>query len=250
MNPSNIAVPAPVTAPVATPVASPPALAQPPLATSTAAATLITATANGSNHGTKVDLQAVYQGLVSGLLALYQPTDIFQMKTGKFTRDDLVTQFQIFVAAAESTKSANQAWRASVQAERELETSVRTLRQGVRGIAEARFGADGAQLLQLGFAPAKAVKKTAASKAEAVVKSKATRVARGTKGKKQKLAVTGETAAATATPEKGVAPAPGVTPAAPASGSTAAPAVPVVTSAAPAVTAASGASAPRPVSGP
>jgi hypothetical protein len=245
---TNIAVPAPVTPPVATPVASTPAPAPPQPAAGTAPSQLITTTANGSNHGTKVDLQAVYQGLVSGLLALYQSTDTFQMKTGTYTRDELVTQFQGFVGAAENTKSTNQAWRASVQIERELEASVRTLRQGVRGIAQARFGADGAQLMQLGFAPAKAVKKTAASKAEAVVKSKATRVARGTKGKKQKLAVTGETAAAAATAEKGATLAPIAAPA-PAAGSTAAPAVPVVTSTAPGVTAASGTSAPHPVNG-
>jgi hypothetical protein len=51
---------------------------------------------------------------------------------------------------------------------------VRPLRQGVRGIAQARFGADGAQLLQLGFTPAKPATKSAASKAQAALKSKAT----------------------------------------------------------------------------
>jgi hypothetical protein len=235
------AVPTPATPTVAAPVGSTPAPVQPQPAAGSTPPPLITATANGSNHGSKVDLQAIYQGLVSGLLALYQPTDTFLMKTGTYTRDELVTQFQGFVAAAENTKSTNQAWRASVQTERELETEVRTLRQGVRGIAQARFGAEGAQLLQLGFPPAKTVKKTAASKAEAVVKSKATRVARGTKGKKQKLDITGETAAAAATQEKGATAAPvGGTVVA----STAPPVLPVA-SATPAGSVVSGVSAPH-----
>jgi len=139
---------------------------------------LVTGTANASNHGTKVDLQAMYQAVIAGLLAYYQPGDQFLMKAGTFTRDELVDQFQGFVAAAEKTKADNQVWRQDVQSERELQLTVQPLRAGVRGIVQARFGKGGAQLLQFGFPPAKPAVRTAASKLLAAQKAAATREAR------------------------------------------------------------------------
>jgi hypothetical protein len=157
---------------------------------------LITTVANGSNHGKKVDLQAVYQGVIFGLLTFYQPSDMFQMTTGDFTRDQLIGQFQQFVNAAQQTKASNQKWRADIQAERTLEQNVRELRQAVRGIVQARFGKTGAQLLQFGFTLPKPRKKTAESKAVAVVKSQATRKKRQTLGKNQKKDIKGDVSVA------------------------------------------------------
>ncbi len=174
----------------------------------------ITATANGSNHGSKVDLQAAYQALVVGLQTFYQPSDPFQLGTVTYTRDQLVELFQEFVSIAETTKNVQHDWRDAVQAERTFELQVRPLRAGVRGIVAARFGKDGTQLLKFGFTQGKPGKKTAATKAAAVAKSQATRAARGTAGKKQKLAIK---APATAT-------TPMATPAPQASGTQAAPA--------------------------
>ena len=175
---------APTPAPAA-PVQAPPP--QPPAGS----ASLITTTANGSNHGTKVDLQAVYQAIVYGLQTFYQPTDQFQMTTGVYTRDELVEEFQQFVGAAQATKASNQQWRADVQTERGLELHVRELRKGVQGIATARFGAAGAPMLQFGFELVKPRQKSAESKAVAVAKGLATRTERGTLGKVQKKDIKG-----------------------------------------------------------
>ncbi len=149
----------------------------------------ITAIANGGNRGTKIDNQARYQALISGLLAFYQPGDKFDLKSGVMTRDELVAELERYIAAAEETKASQAVWRNDVQAERAVELSVRPLRQGVRGILAAKFGRDGAQLLQFGFSPSKKPKKTVASKSAAVAKSGETRKLRGTKGKKAKLAI-------------------------------------------------------------
>ncbi|HEV3192752.1 MAG TPA: hypothetical protein VGY54_19725 [Polyangiaceae bacterium] len=157
-------------------------------ATSSAPTVPITATA-GSSHGKKTDLQASYQALIVGLQGLYQPDDMFHMKSGTYGRDALVGQFQTFVGLTEKTKQAHLAWRDAVQAERDFELQVRPLRQGVRGIVTVRFGKDGTKLMQFGFTQGKQSKKTAATKAEAVTKTKATRVARGIKGKKQRKAI-------------------------------------------------------------
>ncbi len=162
---------------------------------STSPASLVTAPGSrGLTHRSRVGMQAVYQAVVAGLLAYYQPSDVFLMKSGTCTRDELVARFQAYVAAAEKTKSAYQAWRASLQEEQAIELSVRSLRSGVRGIAQARFGKDGAQVLQFGFVPFRPAERTAESKAAAVKRAKATREARGTRGRKQRLEITGETA--------------------------------------------------------
>ncbi|HTQ41239.1 MAG TPA: hypothetical protein VMI75_00685, partial [Polyangiaceae bacterium] len=147
---------------------------------------LITTTANGSNHGTKVDLQAIYQAVIAGLLEFYAPDDVFQMSTGTYTRDELIAEFQQFVSAAQDTKDSNAQWRSDIQTERQLEQHVKVLRVGVKGIVAARFGGSGAQLLKFGFSLPKPRKKSAKTKAAAVEKGLATREKRQTLGKVQK----------------------------------------------------------------
>jgi hypothetical protein len=160
-------------------------------ASTTDTSSLITTTANGGNHGKKTDAQAAYQATIYGLITYYEPTDTFLMQAGTFTRDELVTEFQAFVQAAQATKSSNQEWRGNVQTERALETHVRTLRQGVKGIVQARFGPTGVQCMQFGFTLPKPRVKTATTKAVAVQKALATREERGTMGKKKKAAIHG-----------------------------------------------------------
>jgi len=210
---------------------------------------MVTGVANGSNRATKVDLQAQYQAVISGLLAFYAPTDTFLMKSGTYTRDDLVTKFQTLVAALESTKSNYQQWRQGIQAERSLELEVEPLRVGVRAVAQTRFGKDGTQLLQFGFPLAKVPVHTPASKVLAAAKAKATREVRGTLTKKEKAALkgtvttvtvgtpapqaAGNSSSAPVAPEASTAPAtPAAAPAtapAPATPAVAAPVAPVTT---------------------
>jgi hypothetical protein len=168
-------------------------------------ATPITATAASSSHNKKVDLQAAYQALTVALQGQYQPGDLFALRSGNYTRDELIAEFQKFIAVAEATKGAHNLWRTAVQDERAFEVQVRPLRQGVRSIVVARFGSDGTQLMRFGFTQGKQGKKTATTKAAAVDKTKATRVARATKGKKQRKAIKG-TVPATSAP----APAPAI----------------------------------------
>jgi hypothetical protein len=170
------------------------AIATPPAASSAASApptTSITGVANGSNHSTKIDLQVAYQALTTGLATFYQPTDTFILPSGTVTRDALIAQFQGFINVAETTKSAQQGWHEAVQAERAAEVVVRPVRQAVRSIVTGRFGASAAQLAQFGFVPLKPAVRKVEVKAQALVKMKATRVARSTKGKVQKKAIKG-----------------------------------------------------------
>ena len=172
----------------ATPAPAPPAPNSPVLLQGSST---ITAVANDSNAGSKVELQTSYQAFIVGLMAYYQPTDTFDLPTGLLTRDEVIAEFQRFITAAENTKASNQAWRANVQVERAVELEVAPIKRGVRNIVTGKFSANGAELLQFGVEPRKPTKKTAESKALAAVKAKATRDARGTKGSQQKKDIHG-----------------------------------------------------------
>ncbi len=156
--------------------------------------------ANGSNNGTKSALQTAYVGLIAGLQANYQPDDVFQLVTGDKTTSELVAEFQQFVQAAEATKASYQAYRADVQAERQVAAQVAPDRAAVHSVLVARYGKRGTQLLQYGFAPQKVPQRTALSKAAAAVKTEATRTARGTTGSKAKRKVKGNVTGVVLTP--------------------------------------------------
>jgi hypothetical protein len=196
--------------PATTPAASPAPAASPPVPpapTPPPATTPITSVANGSNTGTKVDLQTSYLALISGLESFYQSGDVFQLVSGPMTRDELITQFQQFIADAEATKASYQAWRDDVQHERVSEQAAGSLRAGVKAILNGRFGKSGTQLTKFGFEPAKTGAKTPLVKAVAAVKAKATRAARGTKGSEQKKLVKGNVTGVVITPVTEPAPA-------------------------------------------
>ena len=160
----------------------------------------MTSVANGKNKGTKVDLQTAYLAIIAGLLAYFQPGDPFALAAGVMTRDQLIALFQQFVASAEATKTSNAAWRSAVQAERAMEQTVAPVRAGLKSILQGKFGRSGSQLLTFGITPAKAIAKTTAVKTAAVVKSRATRAARGTKGSVQKQAIVGNVTGVVITP--------------------------------------------------
>jgi hypothetical protein len=169
--------------------------------TNTAAATpAITGPANGSNNGTKTSLQTSYAALIAGLTAYYQPGDVLQLPTGDETRDEIIADLQKFVQAAEDTKAAYLAWRAAVQNERTIELALRPEKQAVQSVVIGRFGRASTTLLKFGIPPRVPVVKTVAEKAEANAKSEATRKARGTKGSKKRLEVSGNVTGVVITP--------------------------------------------------
>jgi hypothetical protein len=190
----------PAANPAATPAVTPTPAATPPPPTADPATPAITSVANGSNKGTKVDLQTGYLSLIAGLLAYFQPGDPFALAAGIMTRDQLIALFQQFVAAAEGTKSSNAVWRSDVQAERAMELMVAPVRAGLKSILQGRFGKSGTQLLKFGITPLKASLKTTAVKTAAVAKAQATRAARGTKGSVQKKEIVGNVTGVLITP--------------------------------------------------
>jgi hypothetical protein len=155
---------------------------------------------------TKLQLQAAYSTLIAGLLAFFQPNDVFALASGTVTRDELIAILQRFVSAVEATTKAHQAWQEELQNEHATEVSVRPVRVDVKSALVSRYGKSSKTLLKFGFEPAKQPVRTTKSKTIAVAKTEATRTARGTMGKKQKLAIKGNVTGVIITPVTSDAP--------------------------------------------
>ena len=83
-------------------------------------------------------------------------------------------------AAAVATMGGETAWHDAVAAERPVAEEANALRKEVKQLAAGRFGASSSVLSQLGYAPAKPRKVSAAVKAGSAAKGKATRAAKKT----------------------------------------------------------------------
>ncbi len=137
-------------------------------------------------------------------------TESVTLEGVKYTPARLAKMFQNGIDIADATDVASKAWHTAVATEKATTQELSGVQTSLRNHVSAAFGAASDEFADFGFTP-KAVRTVdAKTKAEAVVKRAATRVARGTKGKRARLKVTGATAAAA------VSAAPPATPAAPA----------------------------------
>ena len=142
-----------------------------------------------------------------------------------YTPADLVKLVQSRIDSAGVVAAANANWHSTVTANAALGAKLTPILRGLRQYVLNAFGETSPVLADFGFAAPKTATKTPEQKAIAAAKAKATREARGTKGKVQKKAVKGAvTATLVVTPLAGpqpvvTAPAPAVTPA-PAGGTT------------------------------
>jgi len=132
-------------------------------------------------------------------------------------RTDLVARFQARVDAAEAVKNGRAGLQGLVAHEREVDAQVRPLRAVTKVFLQGRYGKDSPKLQAFGFTLSRKPKASAAAKATAQTKAKATREVLGTKGKQQKKASKKASAAAHATgaattPPASPVPAPAATP--------------------------------------
>ena len=114
-----------------------------------------------------------------------------------YTPAALVAVFQNRVDAADTTDESERTWHDDVASERELEATVAPVRKAFRAFLVSRYGAMSKKLAEFGVTPPTKRRKPASKTlAEAAEKSGATRVARGTMGKRARLKVTGAPAPA------------------------------------------------------
>jgi len=127
-----------------------------------------------------------------------------------YTPAALTQLFQSFVDGAAGVVAAQAQYKAKLEAQRALTVTVRTVILAFRSFVIATFSHSPDVLADFGIAPRKAPTPTpAATKALAVEKRLATREARHTMGKKEKLAIKGSV------PEPVTPPAPPSPPIAP-----------------------------------
>ena len=139
----------------------------------------------------KVTLGDRLRALEAGIKANF--TDVQNVIVGgtTYTVPQLEAQIEAYLAAQTLTVTTGNAYHAAVAAEKTSNAAATVFRSGVEAYAVSRYGKTSPILSQLGFTPAKAKKTTAAVKAVAVLKVKATRKARNTMGKKEKLKIKG-----------------------------------------------------------
>jgi hypothetical protein len=152
---------------------------------------LITSVANAGRHATKLGLQASWNALVAGIVGNYDVSDKFATPEGLLPRDEVVGRLHRFIDAAEATKRLRKEYLASVQDERHVLAELRPLHDSIVAIVRGRYGKSSQILLQFGITPMQPQKKSAAAKSVAVQKALATREARGTRGRRQRLAIHG-----------------------------------------------------------
>jgi hypothetical protein len=172
-----------------------------------ASPTWVLARRNTSNAKTLVVNAMI--GLVAGLGASFSPTDVLELPSGSYTIEQLIAAFTAYLPLVTDVTLASRAYHLAVEKERKAKKTVLALRSQVKAAIEARVGKTSSKMATYGFVPAKVPVRTAKSKMAAIVKGEATREARGTRGSRQKAAITGNVTGIAVTAHTGdnVAPA-------------------------------------------
>jgi hypothetical protein len=103
----------------------------------------------------------------------------------------IVAAFQRSVDTRSAVLATHSAYKAALVDRTSAEEDRKTFDEGLKAYVLQRFGAKSVEAGEFGYAAKKASEKSAATKAHAVAANLATRKARGTKGKKEKLKIKG-----------------------------------------------------------
>jgi hypothetical protein len=167
-----------------------------------------------SSNQTKSNRQVRLRKAMSGIDKYFLSLPSLTLAGVSYSLADLNKLFQSGIDASLTSSNSKAKWLADVQVERNVFAKIDPVFRLFKSWVITQLGdtQDAAQKLEdFAFTPRKArAKKTAATKAGAVVKAKATRTARHTMGKQQKKVVKGTVVPTTtpATPAANTAPAP------------------------------------------
>lgn len=155
------------------------------------AAPVVTAVADASRGRKKVHIQAAWAAFIGGIRAHYAPTETFRMPGGTLSRDELAARLERFIESAETTKAKHREYLAAVQAERRAFAELRPTYDSAVSIVRGHHGKQSRTLLEFGIRPAKPRNVSPATLLVAAEKARATRLARGTMGKRQRANIRG-----------------------------------------------------------
>jgi hypothetical protein len=166
----------------------------------------------------KATALARVQALSAGIQKHF-PNGSFTLGNATYTTASLVQTFKGLADALSAVDAAQASARDAVQALRVAEAKVAPLERDLRAYLRVTYSTAAAQLADFGLPPTPARKPLASEKRlTATAKMRATRAARGTTSKKQKLAVKGDVTGVLVTPvtHAGPSPSPTAAPAEPA----------------------------------
>jgi len=146
----------------------------------------------------KVTRQVRVGQIIAGIQKYFMTMPSIHLGGTDFTPAALVDVLQKGLAATKQTSNAKAAWLAEVQTERNKFAELGPVLRYIKAFVVAQFGDtqdSSPKLEDFGYTPRKARSKDVAVKAVAADKVRATRVARGTKGKKAKAKIKGTIAA-------------------------------------------------------
>jgi hypothetical protein len=165
----------------------------------------------------KVTRQAQLNQIVAGVQKDFSTMPTLNLGGTSYTPAALVTTLQEALNAIKQTSNSKAAWMADVQTERNVLVKIGPVLRYIKAFVVTQFGdtQDSSQKLEdFGFTPRKVPAKKVAVKSEAIAQGQATRVARSTRGSKQKAKIKGTVAPQPSTDGSvAKAPAPAASPA-------------------------------------
>ncbi len=144
----------------------------------------------------KTDRTARDQMIIDAIAKHYSGSATITLEGNDHKAKDLQAQFQAEVDAAKATQSAKTAYTQATLEEQTVTKQVTPLYKALRSYLIGLNGATSAIVADFGFTP-KNTTVDVATKAQAIEKRLATRKARGTLGKRQRLEITGTVPATT-----------------------------------------------------
>jgi hypothetical protein len=148
---------------------------------------------------------------ISTGLRTWCPKDSIPVNGKRIKAGDLATAFDAASEAEKNVITARAAYLKAVDEARLAEQAVKPLIQPIKGYVMNVFGERSDAAASFGFSPRKSTKTTVEVRAEAALKVRATRAARGTMGSRQKAGVHGHVESPMPQPIVQPAPTPPVT---------------------------------------
>jgi hypothetical protein len=128
-------------------------------------------------------------GMIRGLRKYGSNLVNLDLGAGLDSANAVAARFQAHLDAMTAVAAAEIAWRIALEQEAALEAEMKALVERARLALSAHFGPRSARLAEFGLRPGAPAKVSAAVKAAAVEKRRATRKARRTLGPKQRKAI-------------------------------------------------------------
>ncbi len=152
---------------------------------------------------------AQVQALMAGMQKHF-PSGTFTLEGASYTTVTLLQTLASLADALSGVMAAHAGLKAALLTLAKVAATIGPVEKACRGFVLAAYGSSPQQLADFGVQPRKQpAPRTSAQNAAAAAKARATRIARGTKSRKQRLAVKGEVTGVEITPVIDAAPTPG-----------------------------------------